>query len=151
MTVAFANPADRSIWIKNHALSKQLHFLCYGVRYIYHLLDDPDTDMSAWVGYCANDEAFYVSNIGTKALREQLLTTECRRLFYSTDKSHMNSVQTTLRDPNVKGKVRENLISAFLRFYQEYADKFVALNEHTLTDEQRDIIATAQFLKNLKG
>lgn len=149
MSQTFARSADRATWIRNHATTERHRFECYGNSCNYYLLEDADPDMLIWFGYCTDEEAFYISHIGSKKHREQILRMECIRLFHSEDKSHLHAVQRVLRDINVKGQFRKTLIALMLQFYQEYADKFAGL--HDLSIEQEDIVNSAEFLKNLKG
>lgn len=149
MTVAFANPVDQAEWIKNHTVSKRMYIHCYGTRYPYCVVDDTDEDMLIWIGYCANSKTFYVSNVKSKRLREQIVAMECARIFHNEHKSHLSAVKLTFQDIRVKGKFRATLIKTLQRFYEEYADKFADL--HELSKEQQDIIATALYLTNLQG
>ncbi|MDA1169172.1 MAG: hypothetical protein O3A36_02445 [bacterium] len=151
MTVAFANHADLSTWIKNHAISKRFPFLCFGNRCYFYLIEDPDPDMEYWFGYNPHQDTFFISDNIARNIRESILCMEYKRLNKNgEDKSHLSAVRGFNNGPKTQKKYKPT-IKILRQFYRQYAGHLEALPAQELTKEQRDVIITSKYLQTLPG
>lgn len=154
MTIAIAGEEEKAAYIQRSSAPGYRTFNCPGKKHLFYkfylLQDQPDNDMRYWLGYNKELDAFFITDTQSRVTEHLLLQMEYNRLFQEKKiQTHQVAVRNALKA--APKDFRAEMVAFLRTFYQEWADKLEPLDENERTEDQKDIIATAEFLKNLQG